>query len=192
MGICERNTLARNLLVYLFVLALIGSLNVTNAAFSKVKYLLKTWRRFPEGFVRPTNSDGVLLLQKPRKPKVPIKVTSVKQLKEVFHEGYRVQDLDVRGDIASLLKDPVVHPVVKALYERKAKGSKPGERKEGDVAKIAIAIEGGGMRGCVSAGMISVSIQLYIVLTAMNSTTKMLRLIGPSAILKRAVVGVVT
>jgi predicted patatin/cPLA2 family phospholipase len=30
-------------------------------------------------------------------------------------------------------------------------GSRPGERSDGK--KIALAIEGGGMRGCVSAGM---------------------------------------
>lgn len=126
-------------------------------SFSKMNYLLKTWRRFPEGFARPIAEDGTLLLRRPRKPKEPIKVTTVKELKDTFKKGYRVQDMDVRGDIASLLKEPSVHPVVKALYERKAKGSKPGERNEGDKAKVAIAIEGGGMRGCVSAGMISVS-----------------------------------
>lgn len=142
---------------WLLILTFISAFAAHDASFSsKTKYLLKTWRKFPEGFVRPTNADGVLLLQKPQKPKEPIRVTSVKQLKEVFHQGYRVQDIDVRGDIASLLKEPTVHPVVKTLYERKAKGSKPGERNEGDKAKIAVAIEGGGMRGCVSAGMISV------------------------------------
>jgi hypothetical protein len=127
-----------------------------DAGFSKVKYLLKTWRQFPAGFEQPRHEDGSLLLQRPRKPKAGIPITSVAQLKEVFAKGYRVRDMDVRGDIACLLKEPVVHPVVKALHERKNKGSKPGERVAEDTAKIAIAIEGGGMRGCVAAGMISV------------------------------------
>lgn len=164
MAKCEKDALSwglfKSLPSWLLVLTFISAFAAHDASFSsKTKYLLKTWRRFPEGFVRPTNADGVLLLQKPQKPKEPIRVTSVKQLKDVFHQGYRVQDIDVRGDIASLLKEPTVHPVVKALHERKAKGTKPGERDEGDKAKIAVAIEGGGMRGCVSAGMISVSAQ---------------------------------
>ena len=129
----------------------------SNGVNSKLKFLLKTWRRVPEGFERPLDSEGRLLLSRPRKPKVPIVTSSVKELKDLFKQGYRVEDMDVRGDIAMLLKEPQVHPVVKALYERKKRGSKPGERGVNDTAKIAIAIEGGGMRGCVAAGMISVS-----------------------------------
>jgi hypothetical protein len=132
------------------------SVHHSEAGFSKVKYLLKTWRQFPAGFEQPRNEDGSLLLQRPRKPKMGIPIASVAELKEVFSKGYRVRDMDVRGDIACLLKEPVVHPVVKALYERKNKGSRPGERAVEDKAKIAIAIEGGGMRGCVAAGMITV------------------------------------
>ena len=47
---------------------------------------------------------------------------------------------------------PVDHPVISAVIERWATGSKPGNRLEGDYRKIALSIEGGGMRGCVSAG----------------------------------------
>ncbi len=42
------------------------------------------------------------------------------------------------------------HPVVKILQERYHAGSKPGKRT--DNFKIGLAIEGGGMRGSVSAG----------------------------------------
>lgn len=48
-----------------------------------------------------------------------------------------------------------VHPVAKLLHERKRSNSKcveGGVRSDG--CKIALAIEGGGMRGCVSAGMV--------------------------------------
>jgi hypothetical protein len=60
------------------------------------------------------------------------------------------------GDIASLLDDrSKIHPVVEALYKRKAESSEQGRRVDG--YKIGLAIEGGGMRGCVGAGMIYVS-----------------------------------
>jgi predicted patatin/cPLA2 family phospholipase len=43
--------------------------------------------------------------------------------------------------------------VAKLLLDRKAAGSRPGHRDDG--RRIALAIEGGGMRGVVSAGMVS-------------------------------------
>ena len=45
--------------------------------------------------------------------------------------------------------------MIKTLYERAEQGSEPGNRKDGK--KIAIAIEGGGMRGCVAAGRIFIT-----------------------------------
>ena len=41
------------------------------------------------------------------------------------------------------------------LAERAAEGSRPGARREGDAKKIALAIEGGGMRGCIAGGMVT-------------------------------------
>jgi hypothetical protein len=142
------------------VLCLLLAMTATTRSFGgfwKVDHALKAWRQFPRGFHRPLNEDGSIMHQRPKQPQLGIPVKSVQQLKEVFKQGYRVQDMDVRGDIASLLENSDVHPVVQALYERKRQNSKPGERKANDTAKIAIAVEGGGMRGCVSAGMISVS-----------------------------------
>jgi predicted patatin/cPLA2 family phospholipase len=43
------------------------------------------------------------------------------------------------------------HPVVKAILGRRSQGSRPGARADG--RRIALVIEGGGMRGVVSAGM---------------------------------------
>jgi predicted patatin/cPLA2 family phospholipase len=43
------------------------------------------------------------------------------------------------------------HAVLRTIGERHAAGSRPGERDDG--AYVALAIEGGGMRGAVSAGM---------------------------------------
>lgn len=49
----------------------------------------------------------------------------------------------------SALRGP--HPVAAVLGERAATGSRPGARRDG--CRVALAIEGGGMRGTVSAGM---------------------------------------
>ncbi|KAF8820654.1 phospholipase, patatin family protein [Cardiosporidium cionae] len=45
-----------------------------------------------------------------------------------------------------------LHPVLQILYKRKAEGSIPGNRT--DSYKLALSIEGGAMRGCISAGMV--------------------------------------
>ena len=45
----------------------------------------------------------------------------------------------------------ISHPVVEVLRERAASGSAPGARS--DPHRVALVIEGGGMRGVVSAGM---------------------------------------
>ena len=49
-----------------------------------------------------------------------------------------------------------VHPVAKLIHHRKQTNSPmvPDGQKRQDGCRIALAIEGGGMRGCVSAGMI--------------------------------------
>ena len=43
------------------------------------------------------------------------------------------------------------HPVTDVLREREEQDSRPGERR--DPYRVALAVEGGGMRGVVSAGM---------------------------------------
>src|SRR5438067_2344138 len=47
--------------------------------------------------------------------------------------------------------DVPMHPVLKVISERLRSGSEPGARSDG--ARVALAIEGGGMRGVISAGM---------------------------------------
>lgn len=100
----------------------------------------------PEGFSVEVSDE-----QLPKSPKKQIPVTSVSQLKELVRNGYRVRDFDVRGDTRT--SDFHIHPAVKALYDRKESVSQPGNRVDGK--KIGLAIEGGGMRGCVSAGMVT-------------------------------------
>jgi predicted patatin/cPLA2 family phospholipase len=45
------------------------------------------------------------------------------------------------------------HPVLQRLRERAASGSRPGERAPEDRDRIALAVEGGGMRGVISSAM---------------------------------------
>ena len=61
----------------------------------------------------------------------------------------RLQDIQVIGNIPNVTDE---HPVIQAVLERWKRDSKPGKRYVDDKMKIALAIEGGGMRGCVSAG----------------------------------------
>ena len=50
------------------------------------------------------------------------------------------------------------HPVVRTLQRRREEGSRPGARTDG--RRVALVIEGGGMRGVVSAGMTAAIEQL--------------------------------
>jgi len=49
---------------------------------------------------------------------------------------------------------PSEHPVLDILRKRRETGSAPGRRGLSDNARVALAVEGGGMRGVVSAGML--------------------------------------
>eukprot|EP01036_Dinobryon_divergens_P027851 gene27851-36696_t len=104
----------------------------------------------PEGF--SISDEGIK--NPPPQPKQPITVRDIAHLKELIYKGYRVRDLDVRGSTSRNEEEPFrVHPVVKLLHDRVRENSQPGNRTDG--YRLAIAVEGGGMRGCVGAGMIS-------------------------------------
>jgi predicted patatin/cPLA2 family phospholipase len=57
-----------------------------------------------------------------------------------------------------IAEDQRAHPVIQALHRRRDEESRPGERTDG--RRIALVIEGGGMRGVVSAGMTAAIEQL--------------------------------
>ncbi len=138
----------------LFVIVMVCvSLPLGGSFMSSNQRIKKPIKSFlPEGFTRLVNSVGE---EQSQTLDVPKQICSVEELKKMIATGYRVQDLDVRGDIASLLTpENDVHPVVKELYKRKAAASTPGHRTDGK--KIAVSVEGGGMRGCVAAGMMTV------------------------------------
>ena len=58
----------------------------------------------------------------------------------------------------SMTEDQREHPVVALIRRRREQGSIPGQRADG--RRIALVIEGGGMRGVVSAGMTAAIEQL--------------------------------
>jgi len=58
----------------------------------------------------------------------------------------------------AMTEDQRRHPVIELIRRRRAAGSRPGER--GDGCRVALVIEGGAMRGVVSAGMTSALEQL--------------------------------
>jgi predicted patatin/cPLA2 family phospholipase len=59
---------------------------------------------------------------------------------------------------SSVTEDLREHPVVKLVRRRREQGSLPGRRTDG--RRVALVIEGGGMRGVVSAGMTAAIEQL--------------------------------
>lgn len=56
------------------------------------------------------------------------------------------------------IQSPNTNPVLKLIHSRRLTGSQPGRRSDG--AKLALVIEGGGMRGVVTAGMVTALEQL--------------------------------
>jgi len=59
---------------------------------------------------------------------------------------------------ATMTEDQRDHPVVQLIRRRRDEGSRPGARR--DDRRVALVIEGGGMRGVVSAGMTAAIEQL--------------------------------
>src|ERR1700744_3565373 len=59
---------------------------------------------------------------------------------------------------ATMTEDQRGHPVVQLIHRRRDEGSQPGARSDG--RRVALVIEGGGMRGVVSAGMAAAIEQL--------------------------------
>jgi len=85
-----------------------------------------------------------------KKSKEKVEVTTVEQLyEEVDVNGRTLGELSVIGDC----EHPLDHPTAEIIRRRVAEKSKPGQRAPGDDAVVALSFEGGGMRGCVGAGI---------------------------------------
>ena len=89
-------------------------------------------------------------LRKMQKPKIQF-VTDLPTFESILSSdsGPKLSRIKVCGNFTPITD---AHPVVEAVLSRWKANSKPGRRTKGDIKKIALAIEGGGMRGCVSAG----------------------------------------
>jgi len=77
-------------------------------------------------------------------------ITTVEELYDaIFQKGYAMKDLiyQPRSERKPLnVSDEVAnHPVLSLIAKRVREGSTPGNRAEGDTAKLAMSIEGGGM-----------------------------------------------
>ncbi|CAM9416329.1 unnamed protein product [Scytosiphon promiscuus] len=99
--------------------------------------------------------------KKKRKKKERVRVTTAGEMRRLMSEegGMKLFELDARGDSQEMLEAREdEHPVLEVLRKRVKAGTTPG--CHGDGLKVGLAIEGGGMRGCVSAGMIATILTL--------------------------------
>ena len=69
--------------------------------------------------------------------------------------GQKDANYDSSSDRPSSAPPPFDHEVLHLIARRARDGSKPGSRPADDRSRLALSIEGGGMRGAVSAGMAS-------------------------------------
>lgn len=138
----------------------------TTALFSKLKYKSVDDNEFFEDLdlISKTATDTVTTTT-PRKG-TKIVVTNVHELREaILQNGAQLSDIDLQIDYSmspnhngttTLDNDntPQQHEVLRLMHKRFLSDSKPNRRHPNDRAnRLALAIEGGGMRGAVSAGM---------------------------------------
>ena len=83
----------------------------------------------------------------------PVVVTNVHELRRaILDDDYPMKQIDLQCPMADLtVQQALHHDVLQLIAERFHSQSTPGHRT--DNATLALAFEGGGMRGCVSAGM---------------------------------------
>jgi hypothetical protein len=82
-------------------------------------------------------------------------VSNVHELREkVLNENIPLRDLKVNLNVANVtVSEMINHEVVQLIAKRFYSQSKPGARAPDDKAVLALAIEGGGVRGAVCSGM---------------------------------------
>ena len=85
-------------------------------------------------------------------------ITNVHQLRQkVLDEGVEFRKVQLApnsfGNTTTTSMEQQQHQVLQLLAERFHSGSTPGNRAANDTARLALSMEGGGMRGAVSAGM---------------------------------------
>ncbi len=104
-----------------------------------------------------TSFDGESATESPKEsPKAESKKRHIRNVQElrtaVLDDGLELKQTQLIYETATLgAKELLNHDVIQLLSERAKTNSLPGHRK--DNATLALALEGGGMRGAVSAGM---------------------------------------
>jgi len=88
------------------------------------------------------------------KEPVPI-VSSAEELRSyVLDRELQLKEIQLRVKPQNFTHEALFdHDVVQLILQRYHQGSKPGRRPANDTRTLALAMEGGGMRGAVSAGM---------------------------------------
>jgi len=110
----------------------------------------------PESSARSTNGTPSPPVQEMRDTeKKTNAITNVHELRSaILDEGKQLKELENLSEEASIsIQEMLNHDVIQLISQRYSASSMPGNRHENDTAKLALSIEGGGMRGAVSAGM---------------------------------------
>ncbi len=101
---------------------------------------------------------GMALKERARKMRQSVVVSNVHELrKAVLDDEFPFSQVELASQIDAAIEESINatflqnHAVLHLMKQRFETGSKPSHRQ--DNATLALAIEGGGMRGCVSAGM---------------------------------------
>jgi predicted patatin/cPLA2 family phospholipase len=102
---------------------------------------------------QPSKSPIAFAIKKKKKTPKAFKVSNIHQLRQaVLDEGAELKQVNLTPSFVGVrIEDVLNHDVLLLIAERFHSESQPGSRK--DNSKLALAMEGGGMRGCVSAGM---------------------------------------
>ena len=80
-----------------------------------------------------------------------VQARSLDELRQASIQS-KLHNVVVVSNVSTVNRD---HPTLSIIQSRLLENSKPGRRSKNDMDKIALCIEGGGMRGCVSAGAAS-------------------------------------
>lgn len=82
-------------------------------------------------------------------------ITDVHELRRrVLDQGTELRKVPVALEVSNMTVDELLnHQVIQLMVERFHSKSTPGNRDATDTARLALSMEGGGMRGAVSAGM---------------------------------------
>ena len=120
-------------------------------------------RAFRENYPTPRSLKSLktAIETRAKKKKEPVTIKTVEELRNaILDEELSLKDTKIVEDetntAAAQESSPLMdHAVRELIKERYLSKSTPGNRLANDNSTLAIAIEGGGMRGCVSAGMVS-------------------------------------